>query len=231
MKRFAAAVAAAPAPNAGAGVTPAALRRRWSELEGVQDVIGFYGHGTRAGEHRCFSNFFDQSNEPFEFVVPEALCACAIDEEDRNVSCEFSEKAIMLCKAAAMGDRRSYDSIRKCTSPSRAKSLGRSVAPFDNNVWDRVVCSVAFEIVYQKFSKTPSIRGVLLGTGDRLIAEATRNDRNWGIGIDVGDARVLQPSMWQGYNILGWALMEARAAINRDEALQSKAAKREEPSH
>merc|ERR1712025_1083908 len=75
----------------------------------------------------------------------------------------------------------------------------------------------AFQVVYQKFSKTSSIRGVLLGTDDRLIAEATRQDRNWGIGIDVGDPRVQIPCKWQGANILGWALMEARAALRSSE--------------
>ena len=39
---------------------------------------------------------------------------------------------------------------------------------------------VAREVVWQKFSKLPQLAKVLLGTGDRIIAEATRNDRIWG---------------------------------------------------
>jgi hypothetical protein len=39
---------------------------------------------------------------------------------------------------------------------------------------------VARELVWQKFSKLPQLAKVLLGTGDRIIAEATRNDRIWG---------------------------------------------------
>ena len=54
---------------------------------------------------------------------------------------------------------------------------------------------------------------MLLQTGDTLIAEATRDDRTWGIGIDVGDPLVQIPSRWYGANILGWALMEVRAAL------------------
>merc|ERR1711865_833165 len=67
--------------------------------------------------------------------------------------------------------------------------------------------------------KAAAIRDVLLGTGNSLIAEATRSDRNWGIGIDVGDPRVQTPTKWQGDNILGWALMEARAALRNGGAV------------
>merc|ERR1740139_1421516 len=107
----------------------------------------------------------------------------------------------------------SYEAIKNATGPGTAKRLGRRVENFDDATWNRIVCSVAFQVVHQKFSKTEAIRGVLLQTGDKLIAEATRNDKSWGIGVDADDHRVQKPSQWQGANILGWALMEARAAL------------------
>merc|ERR550525_2103699 len=112
-----------------------------------------------------------------------------------------------------MGDQWSFDQIKVAKHPAEAKRLGRGVWNFDDSVWTRIVCAVSFQVVYQKFLKTPSIRSILLGTGDKLLAEATRNDKNWGIGIDVGDSRVQTPSAWQGSNILGWALMEARSIL------------------
>eukprot|EP00747_Dinoflagellata_sp_TGD_P209355 gnl/TRDRNA2_/TRDRNA2_82755_c0_seq1.p1 gnl/TRDRNA2_/TRDRNA2_82755_c0~~gnl/TRDRNA2_/TRDRNA2_82755_c0_seq1.p1 ORF type:complete len:279 (+),score=72.18 gnl/TRDRNA2_/TRDRNA2_82755_c0_seq1:87-839(+) len=209
------AVPAAGAPGPGEGLTPQHLKMRWKELGTMPDALGFYGHGPKAGDYACFSNFFDQSKRPFEFEVPAKLFAFEIKEQERKIPCDFSEKAIMLCKAAAMGDKESFFKLRGASNPASAKKMGREVKGFNQALWDRVMCSVAFEVVLQKFAKTPELAEVLLKTGDRLIAEATRNDKIWGIGIDVGDPRVNRPSEWQGTNVLGWALMEARAELKR----------------
>jgi len=178
-------------------------------------VLGFYGHSR--GEYRCFSNFYDQKGEPFDFHVPASFLSGLGQNVPHVVSCNFSEKAIMLCKAAVMGDVEAYMQIVRSADPRKAKALGRGVRGFVPQLWDSVVCSVAFEVVHQKFSKTPSIQRVLLRTGKRLIAEATMNDANWGIGINTGDPRVQRPAEWEGSNILGWALMEARDALRRCE--------------
>lgn len=119
----------------------------------------------------------------------------------------------MLCKAALMGDFHSYVAIREAPSPPDAKALGRNVKGFREDLWNAVVCSVAFEVVFQKFSKIQMLQPLLLATGEKVMCEATRNDRNWGIGIDRGDPRCQNPPEWRGTNILGWALMEVRSAL------------------
>merc|ERR1711920_326537 len=58
-----------------------------------------------------------------------------------------------------------------------------------------------------------ALREILLRTGDCLIAEATRNDKNWGIGIDMGDDRVNYPRKWKGANMLGLSLLLARSKL------------------
>lgn len=163
----------------------------------------------------CFSNFYDQKSQPFDFQVPDSFLAGLGGRVPPVVSCDFSEKAIMLCKAAVMGDADAYCKIAAATNPGKTKGLGRSLKGFRQEIWDSVVCSVAYEVVYQKFAKTPSLKKVLMHTGEKLIAEATANDANWGIGINTGDPRVQTPSAWEGTNILGWALMEARSALRR----------------
>ena len=42
------------------------------------EVVGFYGHNK--GEFSCFSNFYDQSKEPFDFEVPQEFFAPGIEE-------------------------------------------------------------------------------------------------------------------------------------------------------
>jgi ribA/ribD-fused uncharacterized protein len=132
-----------------------------------------------------------------------------------TVPVTFTEKAIMLCKAAIMGDYQTYDGIVAASTPAQAKALGRQVAPFDAPKWDAAVCDVARAVCAQKFAAVQGLRETLLGTGERLIAEMTRNDRNWGTGLDVGHADAARPWRWPGTNILGWALMEARTALRQ----------------
>ena len=75
------------------------------------------------------------------------------------------------------------------------------------------MCTVAKSVVLSKFTSDAELGRVLLATGDQLIAEAARNDRNWGIGLDVTRPEVAKPAEWRGANILGWALMEARTSL------------------
>jgi ribA/ribD-fused uncharacterized protein len=203
------------------------LRTRWAELTSRQKVVGFYGHNK--GEFSCFSNFYDQAKEPFDFEVPQEFFAPGIEEGEplpRTVSCAFSEKAIMLCKAAVMGDAASYRAIACAKDPREAKWLGRSIGNFNNDLWRITVCAVAFQVVYQKFSKTPRLQPTLLGTGDKIIAEVAPGDCVWGIGMGTDDERVATPSAWQGSNILGWALMEAREVLKNPNGANQEAADR-----
>ena len=174
-------------------------------------VIPFYGH-TR-GSYACFSNFFAS---PFDFTLP-ACCSAA----PRTLRVAFGEQAIMACKAAAMGDWASYDKIsRSNTSPKACKALGRKVKPFRQDVWAGVVVEVAVEIATQKFASDPALWKVLDATGDRVLAEMTRNDSYWGTGIDRSQADAQTPSAWPGTNILGYALMMARERLRADPALR-----------
>ncbi|CAE7871574.1 hypothetical protein AK812_SmicGene43202 [Symbiodinium microadriaticum] len=176
-------------------------------------VLGFYGHGP-ASLYREFSNFFE--SPAFRFRLP---LFARHDGWDEVVSCRFSEKAIMLMKAALMNDKASFDKIKACNKPAEAKALGRKVAPFDAVKWNEHVREVALEACLQKFASSEELKKKLLDTGDVVIAEATAKDKIWGIGLNVGDERVQDPALWQGKNILGEALMRTREHLrNKVEA-------------
>ena len=202
--------------GAGASLVPQDLTLRWKKglLEKETPVVEFYKHKT--GEYRCFSNFFQHAD--FVFEVPEAFCAKPLQEAKRRVPCAFSEKAIMLCKAAAMGDLAAFDAIAESTTPGDAKRIGRSVQPFDYDLWNRLVLSVAYEVALQKFTQLHDLQQVLLSTGDRVIAEMTNEDSIWGTGAEMGSAEAADASKWPGTNILGWALAEARATLRATRA-------------
>ncbi|CAK0834705.1 unnamed protein product [Prorocentrum cordatum] len=134
----------------GLGTTAQQLAQTWKAISGPRDVVEFYGHGRHARQFACFSNFYDQRDDPFWFSVSNQLdCKVELPEDRRRVSCAFSEKAIMLCKAAVMGDVQTYVEICEARRPHQAKTLGRRVQNFNGTLWDRVVCHVAFHVVYE----------------------------------------------------------------------------------
>lgn len=175
-------------------------------------VVAFYGHHT--SKRYCeFSNFW-WHNDAYSFTLPEWLQKMRPDFPV-EVPCHFSEKAIMVCKAALMGDRETFDQIVASDSPADTKALGRQVHPWDDSKWKAHVQDIADEIVFQKFQSSSRLKELLLSTGDKLIVEATRNDKNWGVGLNVGEPEVQKLRLetrhtWPGTNWLGLALMNAR---------------------
>ncbi len=97
--------------------------------------------------------------------------------------------------------------------PKQAKDLGRRVAGFEEEAW----AAARFDLVVRgnlaKFGEHADLRGFLLGTGERVLVEASPMDRVWGIGMAADDERAGRPEMWQGLNLLGFALMEVRHAL------------------
>lgn len=159
-----------------------------------------------------FLNFY-MLKKPFGFHLP----ACAQKPGfPKTVICESSEKAIMVTKAAMMSDRACFDKMVQSKDPREVKALGRQVKPFDDDLWMKNLDQVTFEAVKQKFASDPGLAEVLLSTGDSILAEATGHDRVWGVGIPFDDPRVQDPSLWEGMNVLGTALMRAREHLRKD---------------
>ena len=161
------------------------------------------------------TNHRDPPFDEVDFVVPPS---CGVEarvaaRRQHRVPVTFTEKAIMLCKASIMGDYKTYDQMLEAASPQEAKALGRTVSPFVTAIWDALACEVARAVCVQKALGVPELHARLLETGDRVIAEMTRNDCNWGTGLDIGHKDASMPSRWPGPNILGWALMQARAEM------------------
>lgn len=188
--------------------TPAELFDTWrGTAVGGEAVQLFYGHHDRADDP-WFSNFY--VHEPFDFAIPPW---CGVHGGQETAPIEFSEKAIMLCKASLMGDAETFARVAAAQTPAEAKRLGRLVEPWDEERWQMHVCDIARHVALAKFAGVPGLRERLLATGERLIAEAAPNDRVWGIGLAKKDPDARCPWKWRGANVLGWALMRAREAL------------------
>ncbi len=121
------------------------------EVEGEPPhVVLFYGSDPRDDGLHVLSNF--TIHEPFTFWIPACCNPQRLLEHDLPIhaQCAFAEKAIMLCKAAAMGDEASYSRIMATSDPRQAKSLGRRVRGFNEARWKRLVCGVAEEVCVRR---------------------------------------------------------------------------------
>lgn len=129
-----------------------------------------------------------------------------------------AEHWMMWSKAMLFGDTRTASRILAVSHPNEAKGLGREVRDFDEAVWEDRRYAVVVAGSVAKFGQNPELGRFLLGTGDRVLVEASPLDRIWGIGLAATDPRAEDPQQWLGLNLLGQALKEARSIL-REQAV------------
>ncbi|MFJ5882550.1 NADAR family protein [Kitasatospora cineracea] len=130
-----------------------------------------------------------------------------------GVQYRTAEHWMMAGKARLFEDEEIVPKILRARTPAEAKNLGRLVKGFDEDRW----AAHRFELVVTgstaKFGQDEQLRTYLLRTGGRVLVEASPLDRIWGIGLAADDERAGSPAQWRGLNLLGFALMEARARL------------------
>jgi ribA/ribD-fused uncharacterized protein len=163
-------------------------------------LLFFWGHtGSADGSigKECFSQWYPS---PFELGGKRFVTA---------------EHYMMWSKATLFGDREAAGRVLAAKDPDLAKRLGRSVNGFDEPTWQAQRFAIVVRGNIAKFEQAPLLRDYLLQTGERVLVEASPVDRIWGIGVTADDPRANDPARWQGLNLLGFALMQARAELAR----------------
>ncbi|MFJ5264593.1 NADAR family protein [Streptomyces sp. NPDC088387] len=124
-----------------------------------------------------------------------------------------AEHWMMAEKARLFGDAAAAERVLAAGHPAEAKKAGRLVRGFDDAVWERERFPIVVEGGVHKFGADPELRGFLLGTGARVLVEASPVDRIWGIGLAADAPAAQDPERWRGLNLLGFALMAARERL------------------
>jgi hypothetical protein len=124
-----------------------------------------------------------------------------------------AEHYMMWGKARLFGDEETAAKVVGAGHPQEAKALGRTIAGFDEDAWVAGRLEIVTAGNVEKFRQNPDLLAFLLGTGERVLVEASPLDRVWGIGLAATDERVHDPARWRGLNLLGEALMAAREAL------------------
>jgi ribA/ribD-fused uncharacterized protein len=124
-----------------------------------------------------------------------------------------AEHYMMAEKARLFSDDATLAKILDAPHPGAAKQLGRDVRTFDEARWRRARYEIVVKGNAAKFSQNEPLKSFLLNTGHRVLVEASPVDRTWGIGLAADDPRALHPEQWRGLNLLGFALMDVRDAL------------------
>ncbi|KOU76808.1 hypothetical protein ADK57_04765 [Streptomyces sp. MMG1533] len=160
--------------------------------------LHFWGHRPRPDGRvgaSCLSQWW-----PSPFVVDGVTYATA-------------EHWMMAGKARLFEDAEAERRVLAAEHPAEAKKAGRLVRGFDEARWERERFGIVVEGSVWKFAAHDDLREFLLGTGERVLVEASPVDRVWGIGLAADDEAAQDPERWRGPNLLGFALMEARGRL------------------
>ena len=162
------------------------------------DFLFFWGHTVKEEITKtCFSQWF-----PCEFV------------ED-GIVYKTAEHYMMANKAKLFNDNEILEKVLNSETPNEAKGLGRKVKNFDSQIWDNHKYDIVKQANLLKFSQNQEFRDFLLSTEDKIIVEASPYDKIWGIGMLESDKNILNPLLWNGENLLGFALMEVRDLLKK----------------
>lgn len=64
-----------------------------------------------------------------------------------------------------------------------------------------------------KFNQNPTLKKILLNTGNTDIVEAAPHDTYWGIGLDLDSGLISDKANWRGKNQMGQLLTALREEL------------------
>lgn len=173
------------------------ITERFQKKERIKFLF-FWGHSAKdIITKSCFSQWF-----PGRF-------------EENGIIYKTAEHYMMAGKARLFNDPETEAEILIADTPNQAKALGRKVKNFDPKRWDEHKYELVTQGNLLKFSQNQKFKDFLLSTGDKILVEASPYDRIWGIGMLETDSRAENPLLWNGENLLGFALMEVRDQLRR----------------
>lgn len=161
------------------------------------NIIAFWEHTPHPNQitKACLSQWYD--------------CHFEVD----GIQYHTAEQYMMAQKAALMGDIPAYEAIMAAAHPKEYKALGRKVQHFDSELWDQKKYNLVLQGNLAKFSQNAELSAFLDSTGASVLVEGSPYDGIWGVKLSIDDTRINDPNAWQGENLLGFALMEARDVL------------------
>ncbi len=173
-----------------------AIKKRFNEGETLEFVF-FWKHTEEPGKigKTCLSQWYP----------------CEFDAD--GVIYRTTEQYMMAHKALLFQDKEIYKKIMEASHPRDYKALGRFVKNFDEKLWNEQKEEIVLQGNLAKFSQNAELKSFLIGTGNKILVEASPYDKVWGVGFSAEDQKILNPNNWKGENLLGRALMGTREIL------------------
>jgi ribA/ribD-fused uncharacterized protein len=148
----------------------------------------------------CFSQWYGSKFEVDGIVYPTAEHFM------------MAEKA-RLFESKSAANTTLLKQIIEAPHPQKAKQLGRQIEGFTNKKWNQHRFDAVVKGNVARFSQNQMLSEFLLGTGKRVLVEASPADKVWGIGLAEDHDDATKPFKWKGLNLLGFTLMETRERL------------------
>lgn len=150
----------------------------------------------------CFHN----PNEENGYLSNWYLSKFIVDD----ITYSSMEQYMMYQKAICFNDIEISEKILSIDDVSKIKRLGREISNYDENYWNGVRQIIVYEGLIAKFSQNKDLKNKLIETKDCFLAECAVKDKIWGIGLSMSDPNRFNKDLWNGKNLLGYALMKVR---------------------
>ena len=132
------------------------------------------------------------------------------DKDDIKYNCSEQYFMYYKCKIFDPNNNILLEAILKETSPAKIKKYGREVRNFNDTIWKEKRYNIMLEALRLKFDQNEIIKQKLIETKNKVLYEASKYDKIWGIGFYYTDAIQIDKNRF-GENLLGKALMEFRS--------------------
>ncbi|CAK5272994.1 unnamed protein product [Mycena citricolor] len=154
------------------------------------------------------------------------LAQVNIDGNEETIHFPSNEHWMMLASHAGL-QLNVVEKVRAIKGTSKSelsavKKLGRQVKNFDDVIWVKHRERIVTEGSVHKFRQNGELRAKLFATGDTCLVEASPRDRIWGIGCSEANALSGKGEKKWGMNLLGKALVNARAILREEEQVKDE---------
>lgn len=125
------------------------------------------------------------------------------------------EHFLAVKRAELSGRQDLIERALKAQDAAQAKYILNALHGDHQEQWDEQIEQLANEGLRAKFTQNADLQDFLCSTRNLILGEASTNTR-WGIGMDLQNPEVLNPSKWsETGKLLGRALMKLRQELHQ----------------
>lgn len=143
-------------------------------------------------------------------------CHFIVERDGKELEFFNSEQYFMYEKAMTFDDTDiAMRILFEGANPKKAKTLGRLVKNYDDDVWNEKRYQVMVDANMYKYSQSEELKEMLLNKefNGKKFVEASPTDRIFGVGLRENDPLIDDEKNWKGRNLLGQVLNEVREKL------------------